>query len=178
MTSGDSILQAYGAYREARLRLLREIECEASNRDPLAEFSERLVAAMLKGKLASNRVQPGYDLIAQTGERVQVKYLANPSVGWVNEHHVHFGHPECDSYALVFFEDLLPLAVIVFPRATISGVCSALSKRHPNQELGLQLTRRNFLQILGDEDRFTALGLRVFRLEHPVSGGEGAEGEG
>jgi hypothetical protein len=62
-----------------------------------------------------------------------VKYLANPAGGWINEHRVHFGHPACDSYALVLFEDLLPIAAIVFPRDRISEVCSALGRRHSNQ---------------------------------------------
>ncbi len=164
MTS-DPIIEAYAAYRDARVRLLNELECSASNRDPLAEFSERLVAKLVDGQLAANRVQPGYDLIAPSGERVQVKYLANPSAGWINEHQVHFGHPECDAYALVFFEELLPIAVILFPRASIAQVCRALGKRHPNQEVSLQLTRRNFRRILEDEDTFRALGVQIFRLE-------------
>src|SRR5687767_5040124 len=96
-----ALLAAYSAYRDARILLLRELECLASNRDPLAEFSERLVAKMLGGELAGSRVQAGYDLVTPTGQRVQVKYLANPAAAWVNEHHVHFGHPDCDVYALV-----------------------------------------------------------------------------
>ena len=49
-----------------------------SNRDPLAEFSERLVAALLSGALAPNRVQAGYDVTLPVGGTVQVKYLADP----------------------------------------------------------------------------------------------------
>ncbi len=130
----------------------------------MAEFSERHVARLLDGTLATNRVQPGYDLTAPTGERVQVKYLPNPAAGWINEHHVRFGHPDCDSYALVFLEDLLPIAVIVFPRSKIAEVCSALGKRHSFRHVSLQLTRRNFLQILDEERRFEHLGVQVFRL--------------
>lgn len=140
----DPVLDAFDEYRAARLKLLTELDCASSNRDPMAEFSERLVARLLDGALATSRVQPGYDLTTPTGERVQVKYLANPAAGWINEHHVHFGHPDCDSYALVFFEDLLPIAVTVFPRGRIAEVCSALGKRHPNQEFTLQLTQRKF----------------------------------
>lgn len=160
----DPVLDAFDEYRAARIKLLAELECVSSNTDPMSEFSERLVGRLLSGTLAANRVQPGYDLTTPSGGRVQVKYLANPAGGWINEHHVHFGHPECDSYALVFFEDLLPIAVIVFPRGRIAEICSALGKRHPNQEFTLQLTRRNFLQILDEEGRFEALGVQVFRL--------------
>lgn len=93
----DPVLDASDEYRAARIRLLTELECASSNRDPIAEFSERLVALLLNGMLAPNRVQPGYDLVASSGERVQVKYLANRATSWINEYHVHFGHPDCDS---------------------------------------------------------------------------------
>lgn len=43
----------------------------------------------------------------------------------------------------MFFEDLLPIAVIVFARARMC---------------------RNFLQIMGDEGQFKYLGVQVFRL--------------
>ena len=46
-------------YARGRAELLEAIGVTGSNRDPLAEFSERLVAALLDGELASNRVQRG-----------------------------------------------------------------------------------------------------------------------
>ena len=43
------------------------------------------MAALLDGTLPESRVQRGYDVIAG-GERIQVRYLGNPSGAWVNEH--------------------------------------------------------------------------------------------
>ncbi|GAA4595876.1 hypothetical protein BJY16_001826 [Actinoplanes octamycinicus] len=54
-----------------------------SNRDPLAEFSEHLVQALLGAQLAASRVQAHWDLALPDGAKVQVKYLANPADGWV-----------------------------------------------------------------------------------------------
>jgi hypothetical protein len=89
----DRLLDALLGYRQSRKRLLASLGCPASNRDPLAEFSERLVAGLLGGALAASRVQKGHDLVTLAGQTVQVRYLANGSGGWVNEHTVSFdGH--------------------------------------------------------------------------------------
>ncbi len=61
-----------------------------SNRDPLGEFAEQFVAAISGGKLATSRVQQGWDVVLLDGKKVQLKSLSNPSVGaWPNEHTVH-----------------------------------------------------------------------------------------
>ena len=96
-----ALLRSLEAYRSARAQFLEALDLAVSNRDPLAGFSEHLVAALLGETLADSRVQKGYDLINPAGERVQVRYLANPgSIKWVNEHHVRCG-PDFDRYALV-----------------------------------------------------------------------------
>jgi hypothetical protein len=77
---------ALDAYRPARQTMLAVLGLGASNRDPLAEWSERLVNALTGGKLAPSRVQAAYDLTTPEGLTVQVRYLANPSTTWVNEH--------------------------------------------------------------------------------------------
>jgi hypothetical protein len=98
------LLDALDAYRRARERLLHVLSLPMSNRDPLAEVSEHLVLALVGGTMAVSRVQKGYDLTAQSGDRVQVRYLANvASVGWVNEHCVRSGDG-FDLYALVLYE--------------------------------------------------------------------------
>src|SRR4051812_43189234 len=86
----SELLAALDEYRRGRQLLLNAMGCADSNRDPFAEFGERLVAALLDGELASSRVQKGWDLIAADGDRVQVRYLANPANMWVNEHLVEF----------------------------------------------------------------------------------------
>ena len=163
-TEAPSCLAAFEAYRTARLRFLDGIGCGSSNRDPLAEFSEHLVAELLGGALAASRVQADYDVISRNEGRIQVKYLANRSGGWVNEHHVQF-HGEMDSYAIVIFEDLAPTLVLVFSRRGLGDVCRLLRKRHPDQDSTLQLTRRNVVALADRAAEFAAYGVRVLRLE-------------
>jgi hypothetical protein len=165
-TAGDGVdrlLDVLASYREGRRRLLVALGCSASNRDPLAEFSERLVAGLLGGTLAASRVQKGHDLVTPAGETVQVRYLANVSGGWVNEHTVSFKE-HLDRYALVVFEDFDPNAVLVFPREAMGAICALLGKRHPNQARTLQLTHRNYQQLLIERERFEQVGLKLL---HP-----------
>jgi len=76
------LLTALANYRQARFTLLDTIGLRHSNRDPLSEFSESLVAEVLGAQPAESRVQTGYDLTTADGIRVDVKYLANPENGW------------------------------------------------------------------------------------------------
>ena len=94
----EEMLDALRTYRDARATFLRGLGCDTSNRDPFAEFSERLVAGLLDAELAASRVQKGYDVTTRDGDRVQVRYLANPGDRWVNEHLVDF-RADCDRYA-------------------------------------------------------------------------------
>ena len=133
------LVAALRTYRAARQEFLRSSGARSPNRDPLAEFAERIAQAVLGGALATSRVQKGHDLVTETGETVQVKYLANPEGTWVNEHPVDF-RGGCDRYALLIVEALDAKALVVFSREGLAGVCSELGKRHPNQELTLQFT--------------------------------------
>lgn len=155
-------LSALQTYLSARQALLREIDCCGSCRDPLAEFSEYVVARQLNARLADSRVQKGFDLVDPAGRRIQVKYVSNPNGKWINEHTVVFPI-EADVYALVVFEAFELRAVLVFPRESMPSAGRLLGKRHPDLERTLQLTQRNFLRILQEQDTFEALGLRVFR---------------
>src|SRR5579864_396833 len=146
-------MQAFAQYRTTRLAFLNTLGCQGSNRDPLSEFSERLVAALVNGGLAKSRVQRDFDVIGPTGEKIQVKYLANPGTRWINEHQINFS-PDMDSYALVFFENLELISVLLFSKKDIEAVCKALNKRHPEQHISLQLTQRNFKQILDNIEIF------------------------
>ena len=163
MLQVDDLLSVWETYRQARLALLDQIACSGSNRDPLAEFSERLVVSLLGGQLASSRVQKGYDMIGPAGEYIQVKYLANSGTKWVNQQTVTFD-ADVDAYALVFFIDLRPERVFFFVKGCLATVCQALRKRHPDQDVQLQLTQSNYNQICAERERFKALGLAVFDL--------------
>ena len=166
-TAGDQaerLLAALAGYRQGRRRLLASLGCPASNRDPLAEFSERLVAVLLGGTLAASRVQKGHDLVTSAGETIQVRYLANTSAAWVNEHTVSFNQ-HLDRYALVIFEDFDPKAVLVFPREAMGAICAMLGKRHPNQARTLQLTHRNYQQLLIERERFAQSGMNILHLQ-------------
>lgn len=156
------VQEAYRRYVEARNALLDELQLKRkSNRDPLAEFSEWLVAALVGGTLADSPVQPGWDVLGPDGERIQVKYLANPAEAWVNEHPVYVTEL-MDSYAIVIFEALLPKAVVVFPALNLAAVGTAMGKRHGNRDAALQFTRANYRRILKDPLAFKALGVRLY----------------
>lgn len=165
----EELREAFARYSAGRAELLEALGVKGSNRDPLAEFSERIVAALLDGELATNRVQRGWDVMA-AGRRVQVKYLANASDGvWVNEHHV-IVTADMDDYAIVFFEGLLPVSVIAFPTDRLEAVGAALGKKHPNQSTTLQLTRVNYRRLMAEADHFAQLGVRTFDLRPVASG--------
>jgi hypothetical protein len=157
----SELLRAYEKYRVARLELLAAIECHLSNRDPLAEFSERLVLAALGGTLAESRVQKGWDFKDPEGRRVQVRYLSNPEDHWVNEHRVTFEGGGCDLYALVVYAALGVEAILIFDGRYMTELCKALGKRHPDQDHRLDFTRANYRTILGHRERFKRLGVRV-----------------
>jgi len=160
LVNSELLISAFREYSVARIAFLEKLGCLVSNRDPLAEFSEQLVASMTGSSLAPSRVQPGYDIIGAEGEKIQVKYLANPGEKWINEHRIEF-NVNIDFYALVFFENLQLTAILMFSRAGIEGVCRALNKRHPDQHISLQLTQRNFRQILDSAELFQMHGVRV-----------------
>lgn len=162
MSRTAELLAALDTYRSARKTLLAAIGTDTSNRDPLAEFAEQLVAALVQGATADNRVQAAWDVIAADGTLIQVKYLANGirTGAWVNEHRVH-RLPGVDWYALVILEDFTVLGVAAFP-ADLTATCAALGKRHPQQDTQLLLTRRDWERIASDPDQFRALGLRVW----------------
>lgn len=87
---------------------------------------------------------------------------------WVNEHHIQVT-ADMDDYAIVFFEALLPVTVIVFPCDRLLGIGTALRKKHPNQATTLQLTRVNYRQLFVKRDRFAELGVRLFDLRSALA---------
>ena len=166
MSTATELLTALAEYREARLRLLGLLgllEVPVSNRDPLAEFAERLVAALTGGSFPVNRNQRGWDVWLPNGATVQVKYLANGATGrWVNEHRVR-RVDGADWYAVVLVEDFAVTGVLMFPTKRLSPIRARLGKRGPVAlDSGWDLTRVNWVTIRDDPDRFRELGMRVF----------------
>jgi hypothetical protein len=157
------LLEEMSSYRRARLALLAALgvaAMQASNRDPLAEFSEVLSASLHGGRLADSRVQKGYDVIAASGERVQVRFLANASGTWVNGHVIQV-IPDVERYDLVVFENLTPIALLSFPLSNLDAIAMALRKRHPETDRTIQLTRANVRQMMETPQTFEALGARI-----------------
>jgi hypothetical protein len=153
------VAAASARYVEARKALLAELELgRDSNRDPLAEFAEWLGAGILGGERALTPVQAEWDVETPAGQHVQVKYLANSGDRWVNEHSVRIT-PAMDADAIVFYDALMPVAVVLMPARRLAEIGQALGNRHPNQETTLQLTRQNYLRLLGDPVVFGALGV-------------------
>jgi len=156
-----NLLDLFEEYRSKRLHLLSMIGIPDSCRDPLSEFSEVLVARLLNAKPAKSRVQKGYDLITPQGEKVEVKYLSNPKDRWINWHIVTFNEMR-DKYALVYYEDLKPKAVFIFPRNNLDKICKALGKRHGKTDTELQFTKTNYLDLTTNPNRFRRLGVDIY----------------
>lgn len=158
------LLTALEEYRLARERLLSILGPRMSNRDPLAEFAEHFVAALMGGRLAVSPVQAYWDIELADGAKVQVKYLVNSagpgSQAWVNEHLVR-SLPGVEWYALVIIEGFQVSGVAAFS-PTLGPVCRALGKQHGGQDSTLQFGRRNWLAIRDAPDRFRDLGMRVW----------------
>lgn len=158
----SDVLSIFDQYVKARKALLAELDLKRlSNRDPLAEFSEWLVAYLVGGTLADSPVQKDWDVRTLDNEKIQVKYLANSAEVWVNEHPIKINEL-MDSYAVVIFEALLPQAVIIFPARNLAAVGAKLQKRHSNLDATLQFTRANYRQIRNDIGGFKSVGVRLF----------------
>jgi hypothetical protein len=160
MSHPQWLLDALALYRTARHELLAKVGVPLSNRDPLSEFAEVFVAALVGGTCASSRVQAGWDVEALDGVRYQVKYLSNAAGSAVNEHCIRCT-PGVDWYPLVLIEDFTVLGALAFP-PDLTTVCAALHKKHPRQDLELQFTPANWLAIRDDPGRFSALGMRIW----------------
>jgi hypothetical protein len=158
------LLAALEEYRIARERLLSVLGPRMSNRDPLAEFAEHFVAALMGGRLAVSPVQAYWDIELPNGTKVQVKYLVNSVASgfeaWVNEHVVR-SLPGVDWYVLVIIEGFRVSGVAAFPSG-LGPICQALGKKHGDQDTTLQFGRHNWLAIRDDPDRFCSLGMRIW----------------
>jgi len=162
VATASELLAALAEYREARLRLLSLVDVPGSNRDPLSEFAERLVAALTGGTFPTNRNQPGWDVRLPDGATVQVKYLANAATGpWVNWHSVR-RVVGADWYAVVVLENFVVSGVLMFPTDRLDVLGVALGKRGkmPLAD-GWDLTRTSWLRIRDEPDTFRRLGMRV-----------------
>jgi hypothetical protein len=160
----ERLLEALAVYRAARNEFMSALGCPTSNRDPFAEFSERVALAALGGTMAQSRTQKGWDFMDADGRRVQVRYLANPAGRWVNEHVVDFRGGGCDRYALLIFEAFDAKTLLVFEHEGIAELCRALGKRHVDQADALGLTQRNYQTIVSAPERFAGLGVQVLNL--------------
>ncbi|KGM11696.1 hypothetical protein N868_07825 [Cellulomonas carbonis T26] len=154
------LLSALAEYRSARRRLLDLLGLTASNRDPVPELAEHLVAGLLGGQIAASRVQAGWDVMTADGT-VQVRTLSNTDTDrWVNEHVVR-SVAGVDRYALVILEDLTVSAVLVFP-GDLTRVGTLLGKRHGDQAATLQLTRQDFIHLMADRAGAATAGVQIW----------------
>jgi len=158
--------EAFNKYRTARKMLLKEMGVSSSNRDPLSELSEVIASVKLNAKRVNNRVNKDYDLIGPDGERIEVKYVANPvendKIVWKNWHEVKFDREERDKYALVVYLDLNPTAMFVFSKGKMQELCNRLGKRHKHQQWMLQFTVSDYKRLLEGREKFIDIGLQVF----------------
>lgn len=156
--------ETWALYREARLNLLSAMGMPQSCRDPRSEYAEVLVAHLVGGTLADNRVQKDWDVREPNGDRIQVKHLANAATGgWVNWLTIE-PNDGMEWLAIVLFLDLSPVAVYMFPSGDLTPICQALRKRHGDQAKKLEFTKTNHRDISADPAKYEALGMRVFLL--------------
>ena len=104
-----------------------------SNRDPLSELTETVVARLLDGVPAKSRVNKGWDLQRSDGSTVEVKYVANGSNSWINGHDIRFPAGR-DEHALVVIVDLVPQVLLVFDQASATRCYEGLNKRHERHD--------------------------------------------
>lgn len=158
----STLLSSWKEYRAKRLHFLETIGIPDSNKDPMSEFSEVLVANLVGGELAENRTQKGYDLIADN-KRIQVKYLSNPENKWINWHTVKFNE-DMDLYALVYIEQLEPKYVFIFQKRDLTRLCDLLGKRHKNIDKELQFTKTNYEELIRNPEKYRDEGVEVIKL--------------
>jgi hypothetical protein len=115
-------------------------------------------------------VQAHWDVEAPGVGKVQVKYLANSGTErWVNEHPVRVTEL-MKAYAIVFYESLLPVSALLLPARRLAEIGAALGKRHPYQDVTLQLTRANYVRLLGEPSTFGPLGIRAWHAPNWTEG--------
>lgn len=167
-SSFNVLMEAWSRYRLARLDLLSRLHRPESLRDPVGEWSEMLVKKLLNGRFpvkpdgqSIDPVRTGYDVELEDKTLVQVRSLSNPSGKWMNEHYIKFTSGVA-AYGIVFFNDLRPKTVIVFPKEQLAHICERLGKKHGMQDRELQLGQLNFEQILAEKSIFAGLGMRIW----------------
>jgi hypothetical protein len=113
--------------------LLIAVRATGSNRDPLSELTETIVAQLLDGVPAKSRVNKGWDLQRTDGRTVEVKYVANGSNLWINGHDIRFPAGR-DEHALVVIVDLVPQVLLVFDQASATQCYEGLNKNHDRHD--------------------------------------------
>jgi hypothetical protein len=142
--------------------MLRILAPRKSYRDPLPEFTEHLVAALLGARLAGSPVQPRWDIELPNGDKIQVKYVINKSDApgaWVNEHAVRVP-PDVNWHAVVLMEGFVISVVLVLP-ADLGARMHGVGQDPPRSNVPLQLGRRNWQTIRTNPEHFRPLGVRV-----------------
>jgi len=126
------LLTALGAYRPARQAFLTELGLPASNRDPLAEFSEQFVAALTAARLPPAGSRPDTTSSSSTTSRSRsATWPTLPVPGststWCVRSRACTGTPSYYSRAFTV------TGVLAFPARSLAPICQALGKRHPRQ---------------------------------------------
>jgi hypothetical protein len=160
-----NIIAAFEAYRASRIRLMALLGPADSQRDPLTEFGEWLVARLVGGRLAESRTQPGHDVIGPTRERIQVRTLSNPARYDRNSVIVEFKEG-VDRFAVVFYEDFRPQVVTIFRTGSFRELNRILGNRptKADPEVKLSLSLRHVVIFRTNPEMFATRGVSVY---HP-----------
>ncbi len=160
MKIDPEIVSSLQPYVDARQSLLRAVGATGSNRDPLSELTETVVAQLLDGVPAKSRVNKGWDLQRSDGRTVEVKYVANGSYSWINGHDIRFPAGR-DEHALVLIVDLVPQVLLVFDQASATRCYEGLKKYHDRHDDQRLLITPEMLKKIWKKD----LDLSTFSVE-------------
>jgi len=70
------LVDALRTYSSARKKFLNQLNEPGSNRDPLSEFAEEIVACLYRGERAPSRTQRGWDVTSADGLKIRRCLLA------------------------------------------------------------------------------------------------------
>ncbi|GER86516.1 hypothetical protein KDW_06780 [Dictyobacter vulcani] len=174
----DILMRACSEYLPQRLTFLRTLKCSQSKCDPLAKFSERLVAKLCDGDIVDKEDNADYDVIVNDKNeniKIQVKYIYNDG----NTHSIRTKTEKdkernWDRYAVVFFDSknmdapFIPKAVVVLPKNGLAAIYNTFTHKRGSRKLhpalGFDLTSDRFKQFLIRKEEFKNLDLNGLQI--------------
>ena len=153
----------YREYLDATDRLLRNLNSYGSQKDPIPEIAEQIIAAAKQGTLADSPVQPDWDVRLPDGKTIQVRSLRNTSLDrWTNEHTM-VDTGGFDYYALVVFINRKPKYYLWVPMVHFAELKKLWNARGKiEDEVGVTSLRMR--QVMKDDGKFNSIGVYIHQI--------------